>query len=61
MAKNWLGQADLVYFSMNLVFTLLALDRRLSAKSTHFHRCWQISAKVIILRRHIRLCKTFYS
>lgn len=46
---------------MNLVFTLLALDRRLSAKSTHFHRCWQISAKVIILRRHIRLCKTFYS
>ena len=28
VAKNWLGQADLACFSMNLVFTLLVLDRR---------------------------------
>ena len=28
VAKNWLGLEDLVYFSMNLVFTLPGLDWR---------------------------------
>lgn len=47
-----LGQEDLVGFS--LVFTLLVLGRGESDTSIqrYFHRCWQITAKVAVFRRH---------